>query len=552
MPDSDLINKYFIHLQLKMVLFCITLITLSASLFAGGKSEEYPFEPVSGNSHWSYTINLDELEEGKHNLVIRSVDEAGNIRLEGPYDFNVDPETDIPLVAVAHPKPGSRVGRMLPIIGTARDDDGISRVEVSINDGPWRPASGAEAWSAVLDSGALGDGPHSMAVKSIDLNGLESPVVTVPFIVDTSAPVGGVTDPVSGALISGKATFSGSLEDPNGIQTIEISRDGGKTWSNQRFSRDKETGTASFEVNLDSRDMEEGPVVWWFRGVDTQGSSSEVPFLFFVDNQGPEVSLELPIIGEEGADPVPGNVFLAGRASDLSGVVSLQILVGKNEPVDVVLTPGNPWWTWPLNLSGMKDKQVDVVFRAADGAGNISEQKVRIPLDMEADRPFLEINGIEALPEKVFPAGEAFLTGVFRDDDGIGAIIWKSGDVEGRLEGVERSWRLDLPDLPFGSTEIEITPEDRFGLKGETLELSFSLAPEEPVIILESISDNGADSSEIWEPGSIFSSSGGSLQGRVVSDAGKAVILSYILAGSEETSLPLKADTENPGELIVI
>jgi len=289
-------------LGLKLAWVSILLLAASLPLFASGKTEEYPFEPVSGNSHWSYTVNLDDLEEGKHNLVIRSVDEAGNIRFEGPYDFNVDPETDIPLVAVAHPKPGSRVGRMLPIIGTARDDDGISRVEVSIDEGPWRPASGAEAWSAVLDAGALGDGPHSMAVKSFDLNNLESPVVTVPFIVDTSAPVGGVTDPVSGALISGKAKFSGTLEDPNGIEKIEISRDGGDSWAVQRFSKDKETGSAAFEVNLDSRNMEEGPVVWWFRGTDTQGSVSEVPFLFFVDNQGPEVSLELPVIADDGIE----------------------------------------------------------------------------------------------------------------------------------------------------------------------------------------------------------------------------------------------------------
>ncbi|MCK5248392.1 MAG: hypothetical protein KAJ98_00415, partial [Spirochaetaceae bacterium] len=505
--------------------------------------------PVSGHSHWTYAIDLDELEEGKYNLVIRSVDEAGNVRLEGPYDFNVDPETDVPVVAVAHPKPGDRVGRMLPIIGTARDDDGISRVEVSINDGSWRPASGAEAWSAVLDAGALGDGPHTMAVKAVDLNGLESPVVIVPFIVDTSSPVGGVTEPVSGALISGKTTFSGSLEDPNGIEKLEISRDGGESWDNLRFSRDKETGAALFDVSLDSRDMEEGPVVWWFRGIDTQGSISEVPFLFFVDNQGPDVILELPIIGEDGAEPVPGNVFLAGTASDLSGVVSLKILAGRSEPVDVPVTPGNPWWTWPLNLSGLKDKQIDIVIQATDGAGNISERKVRIPLDSESDIPTLSIDNAEAFPDAVYPFGNTYLTGVFTDDDGIGAVIWKAGDAEGRIDEVERSWRLDLPGLPVGTLEIELTPEDRFGLMGEPVELTFRVAPELPLISLESISDHAAEAPVEWTPGAIISSSGGTVLGSVISDAGRDIVLTYISAGGEETTLSLKADPERPGHL---
>ncbi len=539
------ISKGFFYIEVA-VLF---LFLGTSALFAGGKSEDFPFEEVSGNSHWTYDIDLDELEEGKYNLVIRSVDEAGNVRIEGPYDFKVDRETDIPIVAVAHPKPGDRVGRMLPIIGTARDDDGISRVDVSVNDGPWRPASGAEAWSAVLDAGALGDGPHYMSIKPIDINGLEGPVVTVPFIVDTSAPVGGITDPISGALISGKTTFTGSLEDPNGIELLEISRDGGESWNNLRFSKDKETGAASFDVSLDSRDMDEGPVVWWFRGTDTQGSVSEVPFLFFVDNQGPEVALELPLIGDDGAEAVPGDVFLAGTASDLSGVVSLQILTGKNEPIDVPVTPGNPWWTWPLNLTGLKDKNVDIVIQAADGAGNISDFKVRIPLDLEADLPTITIDNAELLGEEVFFFEKAFLTGIFADDDGVGAINWKVGDLEGRLDNVERSWRLDLPELPVGSVEIELSPEDRFGLPGEPIELTFRVAPDTPLISLDSISDNAAEAAVEWAPGSIISASGGSITGTVISEAGRGLVLTYIPTGGEENSLSLKADADNPGQL---
>ena len=519
-------------------------------LFAAGSSDEYPFVPVSGESHWSYTVNLEDKEEGKHNLVIRSVDEAGNIRYEGPYDFHVDPATDIPSVAVAHPKPGARVGRMLPIIGTARDDDGVDRVEVSINDGPWRPAAGAEAWSAVLDAGALGDGPHTMSVRSIDVNGIESPAVTVPFIVDTSAPVGGVIEPVSGALISGKTSFSGVLEDPNGVEILEISRDGGESWDSLKFSKNKDTGAADFSVDLDSRDLEDGPVVWWFRAVDTQGSQSEVPFLFFVDNQGPVVNLELPLNGEDGFEPVPGNVFLAGTATDQSGIESLRIMVGKNEPVEIPITPGNPWWTWPLDLSGMKDKQVNVLIVAADGAGNITDMDLRIPLDVPADQPVMTIDGVEALPEKVFPSGSVYLTGTFDDDDGGGAILWKIGDVEGKLEGVERAWRVDFPELPGGTVEMELTPLDRFDLPGETQELTFRVAPEPPVISIKSVLDHANEAPQDWEPGTVMSYLGGSIQGTVVSDAGKAVVLTYIPEGGENTELSLKADAEDSSRLV--
>jgi hypothetical protein len=549
MKKTNLSTRRAARRSLCQVLMLLVILTCSTRIFAAGSSDEYPFEPVSGESHWSYTVNLEDKEEGKHNLVIRSVDEAGNIRYEGPYDFHVDPSTDIPSVAVAHPRPGARVGRMLPIIGTARDDDGVARVEVSINDGSWRPAVGAEAWSAVLDAGALGDGPHTMSVRSIDVNGIESPAVIVPFVVDTSAPVGGVTEPVSGALISGKTSFSGVLEDPNGVEILEISRDGGETWDFLRFSKNKETGAADFSVDLDSRDLEDGPVVWWFRAVDTQGSLSEVPFLFFVDNQGPVVNLELPFIGEDEYEPVPGNVFLAGTATDQSGIDSLRIIVEKNEPIDIPITPGNPWWTWPLDLSGMKDKQANVLIVAADGAGNVSEIDLRIPLDVPADQPVLTIDGVEALAEKVFPSGGAYLTGTFDDDDGGGAISWKIGDVEGRLEGVERAWRFDLPDLSYGSIEMELTPEDRFGLLGESQELSFRVAPNPPIISINSVLDNTNEAPQDWEPGTVMSYLGGSIQGTVVSDSGKAVVLTYIPEGGENTELSLKADAEDSSRL---
>lgn len=525
-----------------MVIFLASVFT--SNLFAGGKSDIEP-TPVEGESHWTYTVNLDELEEGKHNIVIQATDEAGNVRFEGPYDFRVDPETDIPVVAVAHPKPGDRVGRMLPIIGTAKDDDGIARVEVSINDGPWRPASGAESWSAVLDAAALGDGPQVINIKSIDLNGLESPIISVPFTVDTSAPVGGVIDPVSGALVAGKAEFSGVIEDPNGIAVLEISRDGGENWEDLRFSREKESGAAAFNVSFDSKDLEDGPVVWWFRGIDNQGSTSEVPFLFFVDNKGPEVVIELPLEREDGIDPVPGNVFLAGTATDQSGVTSLQVLVGKNEAIDIPVVPGNPWWSIPLNLSGLNDKQVDLQILASDGAGNVSEAQIRIPLDGEADLPVLRVDGSETLADRSFDAGTVWLTGVFADDDGIGALSWTAGDLSGRLDDVERSWRLDLPDLPVGEIQIELVPEDRFGLTGEALELIFKVAPADPVIALESLKDNASETAADWSPGSILTASGGSINGSVVSDAGRDVTLTYIVSGGEETELSLKADPEN-------
>ncbi len=525
----------------------MALLTAACPLFAGGQSESFPGEPVKGKTHWSHSVNLSEMEEGKYNIIIEATDEAGNVRMEGPYDFFIDQKTDIPSVSVAHPQPGARVGRMLPIIGTARDDDRIARVLVSLNNGPWRPASGGESWSAMADAAALGDGPQYLAVKSVDEGGLESPVVTVPFLVDTSSPSGGVTDPVSGARISGKSEFSGRMSDPNGIESIEISKDGAETWDKLKFSREKETGDALFKVTLDSRKLDDGPLVWWLRAVDKQGSSSSVPFLFFVDNKGPEISLEYPAAGKEGGiPPVPGNVFLAGTAEDQSGIASLQLLQGKNEPVDIPVIPGNPWWYVSLNLSGRKDKKANFVLRAVDGAGNASEIKLTVPLDTEADKPLLTVDDQAESGSRTFAKGKAYLTGVFSDDDGMGAILWKAGELSGKLENVERAWRLDLPDLPVGTADLELVPEDGFGLKGVPVKLRFRVAPPAPRLSLDYLKDNDAEDFIPWTPGAVVSSSGASIAGSVSSEVVKDVKLTCTFSGEEAVSLSLKTDPEDP------
>ncbi|MCG8453644.1 MAG: Ig-like domain-containing protein [Spirochaetales bacterium] len=513
-------------------------------LFAGGNAEEYAFEPVDGDSHWSFSINLDELEEGKHNLIVRSEDEAGNVRLEGPFDFTVDPQTDVPLLAIAHPKPHAHVGRRLPIIGTALDDDGVSRVEVRVDEGQWHEASGKTSWSIVLDVEAFGDGAHVLEARSFDINGIESDVIQLPFIVDMGAPRGGIESPVSGTVISGKSVFKGQFEDSNGMASLELSQDGGEEWIPLSFRKKSSPTQVSFSLPVDSRKIEDGPVVWWFRSTDSQGLQSQVPFLFFVDNGGPLLELDFPIKEEKSYSPVPGNVFLSGHVSDPSGVESLQILLPKEAPLEVPLRRGDSRWTFDLILPG-NASQIDVRIQAKDGAGNITEIKPRIPVDREADRPIVEWDGGDELPQRV-KTQSFVLTGSFQDDDGEGTLLWTYGEETGRIDDVGGLWTLNVPAGRAGESVLTIQGEDSHGILGEKIMIPLLRVPPPSYITLHSVSFAGFEESEPWKPGMVFPMNGGEITGSVISSVNRGLTLLCLGEDGSEQRLSLKSLVEDP------
>ena len=46
----------------QLLLSVFLMVIASNLLWAGGKADDFAFEPVSGESHWTYTVNLEELE----------------------------------------------------------------------------------------------------------------------------------------------------------------------------------------------------------------------------------------------------------------------------------------------------------------------------------------------------------------------------------------------------------------------------------------------------------------------------------------------------------
>ena len=83
----------------------------------------------------------------------------------------LDPPDALPRVSIAAPADGSVLRGQAMFHGTAADDRGLTRVEYSVDFGPWRPAEGTSAWRFALDTRALTDEHHYVRVRAVDSAG---------------------------------------------------------------------------------------------------------------------------------------------------------------------------------------------------------------------------------------------------------------------------------------------------------------------------------------------------------------------------------------------
>src|SRR6185503_5685774 len=81
-----------------------------------------------------------------------------------------------PTVMVLSPLPNTRVTNgLVSFTGNATDNEGVSQVWCSLNDGPFEIVTGTSNWTTSVN---LPAGPNTLRFKSVDVTGLESPIVS--------------------------------------------------------------------------------------------------------------------------------------------------------------------------------------------------------------------------------------------------------------------------------------------------------------------------------------------------------------------------------------
>lgn len=512
----------------------LVFIVLTVSLALGAGAQEPPKKPnphytdARGLDNWTQEYDVSTLKPGTYNIIARAVDSAGNIAFAAPFNLIVDPESDLPVAGIVNPLPAARVGGDLNIVGTCVDDDAVAHVDIKIDDGAWQRATGSDYWSYYLPTSGLPDGPHVIAVRGVDVNGLEGRETAVNFHLDRTKPRHTINAPAFGAIVSGRIAISGSAYDANGLVEVSYSMDAGRSWQALKNSYDKKTKTASFSLAVDTRKLPDGPAVLWLKSVDGVGSEGLAVFLFFVDNTKPELVVLSP-----GADEaVNGRFELRGRVYDTVGIKSLSWVYEKDSG-QVELLPGNPYFSLPF-VAPPKAGTATVKLRVVDVAGNESTVLVVRKVDDRADLPLVSL--VQPAPAATIE-GAVYVVGSARDDDGVAFIDWKlDSGAETRIE-TRGTFSFVIPGAASGQRVLSVRAIDIHGLAGPWVQAPFTYVGSPPSLTLRRASDSGGERD--FAPGMQLSTMDGkALISGTIAAANPLVSLSYTVNGSAPVNLP--------------
>ena len=132
------------------------------------------------------------------------------------------PTNGAPTLTITAPANGATVSGTVAVTGTASDDAGVAKVEVSVDGGSYSAASGTQSWSASLNTTALSNGTHTVSARATDTGGLTAvKSISVNVSNSTTAPA------AQGAIPQGY---------PNRL-AVGLFEDTGATWMKNSGAR---------------------------------------------------------------------------------------------------------------------------------------------------------------------------------------------------------------------------------------------------------------------------------------------------------------------------
>lgn len=286
------------------------------------------------------------------------------VELYGPGDMPSDGEA--PASTIVSPVPGP--SDLTEIYGTADDGtgSGVWRVDVSVDAGAsWYPASGTLSWR--YERGYLPNGQYTVMSRATDYAGnVEVPAAGVQVTVSVPVSIRILAPAPGGSVPGGPVTVTGTASTHWPIDRIEVTTDGGATWS-------AANGWDAWSYALPSQP--DGAYTVQARVLDVAGNTAlSAPVSFRVDTLGPSLNIEVSsdTMGANGWHVFAPTVTLT-PSDDQAGAYCEYRL------------DGDQTWTRYYAPFKLYDGVHTVTVRARDAAGNLSTEPV---LQVKVDQEF--------------------------------------------------------------------------------------------------------------------------------------------------------------------
>lgn len=413
---------------------------------------------ANGTEPWNYTWDTTLWASGSHRITARVTDDDGNNETDAVnVTINQAPE-----LTIQRPRANVTVAGNVSVTGTAEDpEEALERVEIQVDDGPWRNATGTSNWAATWNTTGMADGNHTVTVRAFD--GAKRPAAQDSVNVTVSneqenPPSVEIVEPAPGASLAGFVEIRGVAHDAEGmLQSVDVRIDGGD-WQ-------PADGHEDWSLGWDTTTAEDGEHTITARADD--GNSTTLSTVdVTVDNSG-----GLTIASPEPNAVVDGNVTLEGTMqAENASVESVQVQID-----------GGPWrdangtedWTFTWDTTTVRDGPHHVTVQALGEQGVVATTTLTVRVangqgalaaTAAGDSAAPELR-LETTPEDESAEGSFTLAGMVEDADD------ETVRVEYRIDG--GSWQpitvtagepfdreIDVSDLEPGEHTVTVRAAD--------------------------------------------------------------------------------------------
>ncbi len=360
---------------------------LTVTVYAGATATGTPVTVLSAvRSGTTWTVPVaPPLADGQYTAQAKQGDASGNLTTSAARTFNVD--TTIPVVSIAAPTAGQRVGSRPPVSGTAGiiTGDGAT-VTVRIYSGATTGGTLVQTLSAARNAGTgawtvtpatLADGTYTAQATQTDSaghTGTSSPVTFVadgtgPASVAITAPAAGQTLPTQTPTIAGTA---GNAAGDSTSLTVNLYAGATATGVPVRVLTATRAGTA-WSVPV-APSLADGQYTVQAKQSDASGNTTTTAAVTFrTDTSAPAVAVSAPAAGQlvVGKPPISGS---GGILVGDNALITVRIYAGSTTtgPVLQTLTTNRNAGTgaWTVTPALLVSGTYTVTATQTDAAGN--------------------------------------------------------------------------------------------------------------------------------------------------------------------------------------
>jgi len=275
-----------------------------------------------GNQFWTHELDLTAQKAGAAQVTYTLENLTGN-RQTSRLRLKVDPGADRPVLTVTSPAKGARVAGPVSVTGIVRDDDGVDRVEYTVDGAAPQTVAASAGFAIPLPD--LPAGAHKLVLKAVDANGVAGLPVEATFVKAGPAPVirldtlaqtagsaafapGAVFTPDKDGKLSGGITISG------GTLQAELALGGGGSQS-LALKKGASDTERLFDITL-PKTLSPGRLDIAVKATDGFGGVGEYRSFIFVGSEPASAG----IIMADGRIAADGTLRLAGEP--LAGYVT--------------------------------------------------------------------------------------------------------------------------------------------------------------------------------------------------------------------------------------